>query len=210
MKLSLIGMSGSGKTYWSKKLEKAGYLRICCDDLIEERLSDELVKLGYKGIQDVARWMGQPYEERYKQSSKKYLNLETEIMKNVLETLKTLRKENIVVDTTGSVIYAGQAILTALRKLTTIAYLNVPESVKEEMFEIFLKDPKPIFWGKSFQKNNKESNLQALSRCYPKLLQYRSILYKRYADITIDYFTLRKNHLYATSFLKTITSSISS
>ena len=38
MKISIVGMSGSGKTYWSKKLESEGFKRFCCDDLIEEKL----------------------------------------------------------------------------------------------------------------------------------------------------------------------------
>ena len=67
-------MSGSGKSYWSKKLQAKGFKRFCCDDLIEKKLENELKKLGYSGIQDVAKWMGQPFDTQYLRSSKEYLN----------------------------------------------------------------------------------------------------------------------------------------
>lgn len=64
--LTLIGMSGSEKTHWSKHLSDHGFLHLCCDDIVEEQLEPELVKYGYRGIQDVSQWLGQPYDIRYK------------------------------------------------------------------------------------------------------------------------------------------------
>ncbi|MDA2921939.1 hypothetical protein MYX07_01595 [Patescibacteria group bacterium AH-259-L07] len=80
MILSLTGMSGSGKTYWSQKLTDHGFSRICCDDLIEEKLAPELVKLGYSGIADVAAWLGQPYEPKFKENEAQYLKFEKQIL----------------------------------------------------------------------------------------------------------------------------------
>lgn len=204
MKLSLIGMSGSGKSYWSKKLESIGFLRICCDDLIEQKLSKELVKLGYKGTQDVSRWMGQPYDNRYKQTSKKYLMFEKKIMESIIKILESEPKKDIVVDTTGSVIYTGEHILQSLRKLTRVIYLNVPESVKKDMYLLYLRDPKPVLWGRSFKRKKGETDYEALARCYPKFLQYRSIRYQQYAHLSMDYFTLRKPDFETSDFLDTL------
>ena len=57
MRLSLIGMSGSGKSHWSKKLTAYGFKAFHCDDLIEELLTEDL--LGADGIPlSVGEWMG--------------------------------------------------------------------------------------------------------------------------------------------------------
>ena len=38
VQLSLIGMSGAGKSYWSKRMESLGFQMYSGDDLIDERL----------------------------------------------------------------------------------------------------------------------------------------------------------------------------
>lgn len=196
MKLTFIGMSNTGKTHWSKKLERMGFVRFCCDDLIEERLEKELKRQGYRGIADVAKWMGQPYETRYGKTSKQYLAAERETMNYVLKLVDALAlTTSVVIDTTGSVIYHGDRILNALKKRTTVVYLETPASVQKEMHQLYLKDPKPVIWGKSFKKTDQETDTDALARCYPQLLAYRTRRYEGLADITLDYFMLRQKHL---------------
>lgn len=117
MKLSLIGMSGSGKSYWSKKLqEQKGFKRFCSDDLIEKKLSSELKKFGYSGLHDVAKWLGQPFNLQNEERSRKYLYFEKEAMREILKAIEHSNNynENIVVDTTGSVIYTEKWILEKL------------------------------------------------------------------------------------------------
>jgi len=183
-------MSGSGKSYWSKKLQAKGFKRFCCDDLIEKKLENELKKLGYSGIQDVAKWMGQPFDTQYLRSSKEYLTFEKEVLHEILIKIASLSTKDVVIDTTGSVIYAEKALLEKLAKTTKIIYINTPASVQEEMYQLYLKDPKPVVWGTMFEKMDQESNLEALARCYPLLLAYRTKKYKNLANITLDYHTL--------------------
>src|SRR6266700_1620483 len=101
MKLSLIGMSGVGKTYWAKQLESQGFKRFSCDDMIETKLEKELQTLGYSGINDLAKWMEQPFEPKYEQNSKKYLALKKEKVKEVYQiiTKENHKNEKIVIDT---------------------------------------------------------------------------------------------------------------
>lgn len=205
MKISLVGMSGSGKSYWSKKLQKKGFRRFCCDDLIEAKLGDALKKLGYSGIQDVAKWMGQPFDEQHTDASRKYLQCEKEILEKIAgEIRKIPDKEDIVIDTTGSVIYMKKNILDKLIQLTKIIYLNIPASVKDDMYKLYLSDPKPIVWGNSFKKNADESNMEALSRCYPKLLASRAQKYEKIAHIVLDYAIHRRQGFSIDAFIKTI------
>src|SRR5258708_19610374 len=60
LRLALIGMSGSGKTFWTKRLAEAGRPSISCDDQIEQRLASRLAVGGFARINGVAAWMGWP------------------------------------------------------------------------------------------------------------------------------------------------------
>lgn len=205
MIISLIGMSNCGKTYWSKKLEFIGFKRFGCDDMIEKKLESELKKLGYTGINDVAKWMGQPYEIQYPKTSKKYLEFEKETLEEIIKELFTIDKQNdTVIDTTGSVIYHGEKIIKELQKLTKIVLLDTPESVLQEMFSSYIRNPKPVYWGKNFDKKENETPKAALFRCYPKLLHFRQSKYRQYANIILDYPLTRKYGLDPVGFLKLI------
>ncbi len=192
-------MSGTGKTHWSKKLSEKGFTQYCCDDLIEELLSKDLKKLGYRGIQDVAKWMGQPYDTQYPKTSKAYLAREIQVMEKLIK--KIANKKNSVIDTTGSVIYAGGEIGKALVKLTTVIYLETPQSVQDEMFRVYMQDPKPVIWGQVFKKKKNETEKEALARCYPELLNTRAEKYKKLAHKKLDYHKLRVPSYSASDFL---------
>lgn len=205
MKVSLIGMSGSGKSFWSKKLEETGFKLFCCDDLIEEKLDPELKSRGLRGIEDVAKWMGQPFDPQYSETSKKYLDFEGEVMDEVLTLVANASEnENIAIDTTGSVIYTGEAVLRRLSDLTRVVYLDTPPSVLRQMYRLYLAEPKPVIWGKAFHKNEGEDNMKALGRCYPNLLAFRTAQYKKLADVTISYKQQHSEGYDLTSFMKEI------
>jgi len=205
MIISFIGMSGSGKSYWSKQLQKRGYKWFCCDDLIEQKLSEELNKLGYSGINDVAKWMGQPFDPQYKTASKKYLQLENEVIEEIFAFIENSSvKEDIIIDTTGSVIYAQKELLQTLTRLAKVIYFETPDSVKEEMYKLYLKDPKPVLWGSVFKKTKDEDAMKTLARCYPKLLSYRSNKYEKLAHIKLDYHTLCNPEFTVDLFLQAI------
>lgn len=206
MKLSLIGMSEVGKTMWAKRLEALQYKRFSCDDVIEEKLGAELLPLGYSGIEDVAKWLGQPYEERYTKNSKRYLELEEESMKEILDTARADEDSDIVIDTTGSVIYLDESIVSRMKDETTVVYLETPQSVQDEMYELFLAYPKPLMWADQFAMQAGESKQQALARCYPELLRTRTEKYRQYADVTIDYYNVRKDDFSPDDFISLILS----
>jgi dephospho-CoA kinase len=65
LRLALIGMSGTGKTYWTKHLSAANHSSVSCDDLIEDRLAQTLQIGGFRGINGVAAWMGWPDSPTY-------------------------------------------------------------------------------------------------------------------------------------------------
>lgn len=193
MKISLIGMSGVGKTHWAKKLESYGFRRFSCDDWIEEALGKELQQLGYVGLQGIAQWMGQPYEKRYKQTSKRYLQLEEKVLDTILKRIEHIpSNENLVIDTTGSIVYLENRLIKKLAELTTIIYFQTAKDALERMFQQFCRDPKPVIWKHSFEKRAGESNQKALYTCYPKLLAWRAKRYQEISHIMINDFQLRE------------------
>lgn len=204
MIISLVGMSGSGKSAWAKILgREKGFKRYCCDDLIEEKLAPELAKLGFHGINDVSRWMGQPYDERYAETNKKYLDFEAQSLREVLSEIQKMDKDiNVVVDATGSVIYLPEELLGDLKKLTRIIYLKTPESIMEQMIARYVADPKPVIWGNLYQPEESETKEETLKRCYPGLLRYRAGLYDKLADIRLDYEVRRAENFTPDDFLE--------
>jgi len=109
MYLSLIGMPGTGKTYWARKLADIGFQVFFCDMEIEEKLSKNLITSDGVRI-TVGEWMGLPDSVDYQSRENMYLNYEIEIMQKILgefEIQGRFSTDNVVIDTTGSVIYSG-------------------------------------------------------------------------------------------------------
>jgi len=188
LRLSLVGMSNAGKSYWSQRLAaEAGFTHLCCDDLIERELGNELLELGYSGgIADMAKWMGQPYDKQFPVNQQRYLDLETDTLRTIMAELQnSTLKGNIIIDTTGSVVHTSPAIRHKLSELTTVIYLEATKAMRHQMFELYIKEPKPVVWGDIFKAEKGESDNEALARCYPELLKYRSTLYAEMADVTV-------------------------
>src|SRR5215475_7699969 len=103
LRLALIGMSGAGKTFWSRQLAAAGHPAISCDDKIEQRLAPRLASGGHSGINGVAAWMGWPDSPTYAERESEYLSAEIAVLEEVLNDLPRLPEKSLVLDTTGSV-----------------------------------------------------------------------------------------------------------
>jgi len=86
-RLALVGMSGSGKTFWSRKLAAAGWTTVSCDDLIEKRLAPRLAAGGYSGLNGVAAWMGWPDSPTYAERESEYLAEEIAVVDEFLGVL---------------------------------------------------------------------------------------------------------------------------
>jgi shikimate kinase len=201
MHLSLIGMSGSGKSHWSTEFAEHGFLRFCCDDLIADKLAAELTRSDGTAM-DLGEWMGFPYEPQYKERESEYLACEIAVIGGVLDYLSGSNpEEKIVVDTTGSVIYAGEDILGKLRSTTTVVHLATPPEIKEKMLEVYVDQPRPVLWRDIFSKTPGETNEEALARCYSLLLLSRERLYGQHAHVTIDYYVRRREGFGVKDFL---------
>lgn len=199
--ISFIGMSGMGKSYRSNQLKELGFTTYCCDDEIAKKITTLLPTEDVTGL---AAWMGHPYALGYKDREKQYLELEELVTQQGIEELS----ENCVLDTTGSVVYLSDAVLKKLREKSTVVYLESSQEVRDKLFEVYMRDPKPIVWGNSYIKNEGEGDYDALKRCYPELLNFRAGRYQALAHVTLPYTVARNEHSIGTEFLEIMKSKI--
>ena len=208
LRLALIGMSGAGKTFWTKKLAESGVPAISCDDRIERNLRPRLAAGGFAGINGVAAWMGWPDSPAYGQRESDYLTEEIHTLDEVLTELEKHREKSLVLDTTGSLIYIGNNLLMRLRRQVTIVYLAASPQEQQLLIERYLNDPKPVLWRGAFQPKPKESPRETVARCYPALIAARRQSYEALAHCTLEVASLRDGSLDAAEFLKMIQSQI--
>jgi hypothetical protein len=202
LRIALIGMSGAGKTFWSRCIAESGIPAISCDDRIEEKLVRRLASGGYSGINGVAAWMGWPDSATYAERESQYLAEEIATLDEILNDLERRPQQSLVLDTTGSVIYTGNHLLHRLRKLMTVVYLAASAAEQKLLIERYLGDPKPVLWRGAFQAKQGEIPRQTVARCYPHLIAARRQSYAALAHATLQVAVLRELPHTADAFLE--------
>ncbi len=191
-RLALVGMSGSGKTFWTRKLAAAGWKAVSCDDVIEKRLAPRLAAGGYAGINGVAAWMGWPDSPTYAEREAEYLAEEIAVVDEYLSALEAAAGgAPMVLDTTGSVIYAQNNILMRLRRQMTVVHLASTEREQQLLVERYLNDPKPVLWRGTFHVKDQEAARETVARCYPLLIAGRRASYETLAHCSVQVAELR-------------------
>jgi hypothetical protein len=208
LRLALVGMSGAGKTFWSKRLAAQGYPAISCDDEIEKRLKTRLQRHGQEGLNGVAAWMGWPNSQHYAEREGEYLAAEIAVLDTVLSELEKNPSRGLILDTTGSVIYAGTNLLLRLRRQMRVVYLAASENERLLLIERYLTDPKPVLWRGAFLPKKEEPALETVKRCYPALIASRRQSYEALAHCTIPVAELREASLDAEGFLARVRVSV--
>ena len=206
MRISFIGMSGSGKSSWSRRFSEHGFTRFCCDEMIARKLARELRRTDGT-LMALGTWMGWPDETGYSEREARYLHCEMEVLAEICDYLADPGndgKQRIVVDTTGSVVYAGEDLLERLRRRTVVVHLSTPPEIREQMLSAYLRTMRPVLWRDHFTRHAHETREQALARGYPALLASREQLYGRAAHITIDHRTHAREGLPVTALLEEI------
>jgi shikimate kinase len=192
LRLALIGMSGSGKSHWTKNLAALGCPTICCDDQIEARLAPVLAKGGYTGINGVAAWMGWPNSPSYLERESQYLTEEIAVLDEVLTNLEKDPKRDLVLYTTGSVIATGNHTLHRLRRQMTVVYLAASNDEVQLLIQRYLQDPKPVLWQGVFRQLPGETPQRTVVRCYPALIAARRQSYEAIAHLTLPTLQMRE------------------
>jgi shikimate kinase len=187
MRITLIGMSGSGKSLWSSVLSRHGFLKRGCDNEIGRRLVDD-GELSEGSLDLIGRWMGFPFETGFARRETLYLGHEKAVMDQFLTELEARPADDaspVVIDTTGSVIYTGKAIRQRLRQQTVVVYLSTSAAFRQALHRAYVANPRPVLWQQHFQKKIEEDNRSALKRCYKNLLADRDARYRQYAHLEV-------------------------
>ena len=175
LRIALIGMSNIGKSHWARRFKsKHRFHHYEVDERIQKQLS-------LSSISKSAEWMGHPYQDGYAQKAAEYLELEAASTAHTNEL-----DGNIVIDTTGSVIYLDKVHQHALSENNLVIYLSARPDDLERLVKRFKSSPKPLIWGDHYHKVDGLSDEDSLMSLYPSLLIKRDGLYRDLADIEIE------------------------
>ena len=179
----LIGMSGVGKSYHSRIIKRLyGHTLFSIDDMIAK-------EIGERNVHDIAKFLGTPYEGRYKKNSEQYLTLEEKFTKESLTYAEQNPNTKIIIDTTGSLVHLSKDLLTQLKKYSFTIFLDTNDSLIEEMIERYILEPKPVIWGELYKEFTVQNYKKMLKICYPKLLESRRQAYKTYSQYILPFET---------------------
>lgn len=175
LRIALIGMSNIGKSHWARRFKsRHGFHHYEVDDRIQESLS-------LSSIARSAEWMGHPYQQGYVEKAAEYLQLEAEFTQKADDV-----QGNIILDTTGSVIYLDDDQRGKLSTDYLIIYLSARSDDIESLEKIFKTSPKPLIWGDHYRKLPAMSEEDSMMALYPSLLVMRDGIYRDLADIKIE------------------------
>jgi len=202
LRLCLIGMSGVGKSYWTRRLARHGLRPHDCDAGIAAGLRSVVTPLaGESPVHALGRWMGMPSTPEFCEREARYLALEASVTQAALSAATKLPGPHVI-DCTGSVIYLPAPLLLDLRRECRVVYLRTPERRFATLLERYLREPKPVVWAGAYAPRPNESEADALGRCYAELLRVRDTRYLALADAVLDASELEQQALATDAFLR--------
>lgn len=154
--ITLMGMSGVGKTWFSALLEREGWTRISCDfEIANTHLKDHLdgsidsaenidALSGFVGL------VGDPAKgglklETFTHRQKLYYDAECATLHKAVERVQVERP--IVIDSTGSLCEINDdALIDALGRNSLFVYLQASEAESQAVIERAQTAPKPLFY----------------------------------------------------------------
>lgn len=205
MFLTLMGMSGVGKTVCATKLAAHGFEVIDCDALIAARLQ-ALDGGSGSSLEEIGRWMGFPYEADFRRREALYLACEQDVLRDVVDQATASTGTNCVIDTGGSIIYADPALLQSLRQCSTVIYLRIPDTLHPQLLSSYLDRPRPLIWNGLFTQTPDEQLQDAFRRCYTHLICQRERLYEQYSHLILEYGEYRQPAFSAEHLLRAVQS----
>ncbi len=208
--ITLLGMSGAGKTHISCQLEKWGWYNYSCDYVIgDEYLRDELAANGdefsaenigalsvYLGKLGGAQYGGFDLDT-FKARQKAYYDAECHALEAMGNVLSATDKP-FVHDSTGSLCeIEDEALLRKIGEETMFVYLKTNEEGERDVLKRAREYPKPLFFPSAFLKEKLASYIEEnklngvddivpddFSRwVFPLLFEARKPKYQRLADL---------------------------
>ena len=164
--VTLIGMSGVGKSHTAKKLAEWGWQNYSCDYLIgTEYLQDEMKEtlsledtLGGNNMQFLSSFVGKLGSPdrgglllgEFRRRQKLYYQAEAASLRDLQNVIEGV-SDNVVCDSTGSLCeIEDPALIEEVGKRTVFVYLKAPEDQHGNILERAFENPKPLFFPPDF------------------------------------------------------------
>jgi len=217
--VTLMGMSGVGKTYLSNKLASWGWECHSCDFLIgAEYLKDELTRkmdvLDMSPLSEFVGKVGNPELgglslDVFRQRQKMYYDAECATLRDAVQAMDKQQGHGLVNDSTGSICeIEDEALLALVFDKSLLVYIEASAAEKKRVLQRAQDYPKPLFFPTAFFDERlttfmAENNLHVVDEIipdefarwvFPFLFDARLPKYKRLAHrygITISSSTFR-------------------
>ncbi len=201
-----IGMSGIGKSYWTKQLSQIGFSTIDCDAEVIKEVSKQ-AQMPFSTLSEAGTWLQLPHQEGFEQREKLFMQCEKQVIEQLLDTnfdnnqQKRTENSRYIVDMGGSVIYTGDEVLAKLKNNLLLIFFDASEEVYEQMLANYFANPCPVLWKGQFKQQEGQNIADAFIESYANLINYRRKMYLELADIVIPYNVHRQANWKAEDFL---------
>lgn len=165
-RVTLLGMSGVGKTSLSTILEKSGWFHYSGDVRIGRHYLKNDVpesdKIAMKNLAPLSRWLGRPGDpalggmalNEFKRRLKLHHDAEVAAMLDVPEMIAQARQDgftNFINDAGGSLCELdAPEVFETLAAHTLIVYIKATKAEEEELFRRAVAKPKPLYYPPKF------------------------------------------------------------
>lgn len=210
--VTLIGMSGVGKSYTAHKLEQWGWTSYSCDYLIGTDYLDAAMKetlsfeetLGKDNMEFLSSFVGKlgdpardglPLEE-FQKRQKMYYDAECQSLREMPLALESANG-NFVCDSAGSLCEVeDEEIIRKVGEASVVVYLKVKQEAHAEILQRAFEFPKPLYFPPAFLQErlsrykdkfdlssvDEIDPLEFLRWIFPHLFEARLPKYQRIAD----------------------------
>lgn len=163
--LTLIGMSGVGKSHMACRLAQWGWHNYSCDYLIGTRYLKDAVRAGgamrpdnIERLSDFVGQIGDPARggvglEEFRRRQRLYYEAEYEVLKDIGEGLDTAARDgrSFVNDSSGSLCEVeDETILARVGEKTLFVYLKAAQEDHPKILERAVQYPKPLYFPPAF------------------------------------------------------------
>jgi hypothetical protein len=160
--ITLIGMSGVGKSYISCALEEWGWTNYSCDYLIGTKYLGELIKsegeMSAGNIANLSDFVGQLGDEaqggtdldEFRRRQRLYYGAERDVLRDMGAALDRA-EGHFVCDSSGSLCEVeDEAVLEDVGRKSLMVYLKVRQEGQAEILKRALDYPKPLYFPPAF------------------------------------------------------------
>jgi hypothetical protein len=153
--ITLMGMSGVGKTYFSQKLAEWGWGHYSCDVEIGRDLLGLDREMKAEDISALHEFLGLPGDEargglpmaEYKRRQRLYKNAEIVSLMTLGQRIRGHEGAHFVNDSTGSLVeITNPDVIDYVGNLTKVVYIKGCGKQKAELIKRATEYPKPIYY----------------------------------------------------------------